>query len=284
MATDSEPRSAQRLRHHFEVERGLAARMRSSTREQRTELFKKLYDELFERVPDHPRLTRRDSAEDSRRKVEGQLRLLRPFLNTDATLLEFAPGDCRLSLAAAKECAQVIGVDISDQRAKDETAPENFRLVVYDGYQLDLPDNSADVAFSYQFLEHLHPDDVGPHFDLVQRILKPGGVYVFDTPHRFSGPHDISRVAGDELQCFHFQEFSYAEMTRILRGRGFRRFGFYRRNRVYRHPLAIGVHQRVENLAALLPCALRKKLSARLFCSVTMVAEKARDSVSCEKF
>jgi len=270
----TEPRSAERLRHHFEVERELAARMRESSREQRTELFKSLYGELFERVPDHPRLTRRDTPEDSRLKVEGQLHLLRPVLTPDSTLIEFAPGDCRLGIAAAKECAQVIGVDISDQRASDQLSPDNFSLLVYDGYHLDVADQSADVAFSYQFLEHLHPDDVDPHFAMVHRILKPGGVYVFDTPHRFSGPHDISSVAGDELQCFHFQEWSYREMSQILRSHGFTRLGFLRRNRLYRSPLAVAAHALIERIVDCLPSALRKKISARLFCSVTMAAWK----------
>ena len=273
MAAD--PRSLERQRHHFEVERELAARLRESTREQRTELFKELYDELFERVPDHPRLTRRDSPEDSRRKVEIQLRLLRPFLRADSTLLEIAPGDCRLGIAAAKECEQVIGVDISDQRADDQVTPDNFRLVVYDGYHLDdVADNTADLAFSYQFLEHLHPDDVGEHFSLVHRILKPGGIYVFDTPHRFSGPHDISVIDGDELQCFHFQEWTYRDMTRLLREQGFGRTGFYRRGQAYQNPLAMMAHNTVEALVAILPASLRRSVSARLFSSVTMAAQK----------
>jgi len=270
----AETRSAERLRHHFEVERELAARMRDSTREERTELFKNLYDELFERVPDHPRLTRRDTPEDSRRKVEGQLRLLRPVLNSNSTLVEFAPGDCRLGIAAANECARVVGVDISDQRAADQEAPENFHLVIYDGYQLDIEDQSVDVAFSYQFLEHLHPDDVGPHFALVNRILRPGGVYVFDTPHRFSGPHDISNIDGDELQCFHFQEWSYQEMSRVLHTHGFSKIGFFRRNQLYRNPFIVALHGIFEGFVSCLPSRFRRKLSNRIFCSVTLAAWK----------
>ena len=62
-------RSPDRIRHHYEVERELAARLRASNREERTVLFQTLYDELFRRVPDHPRLTRRESPEELRRKV-----------------------------------------------------------------------------------------------------------------------------------------------------------------------------------------------------------------------
>lgn len=115
-------RTPERLRHHFEVERELAGKMRNSSRADRTELFKTLYNELFERVPDHPRLTRRDTPESSRRKVQSQLRLLKPFLKPDTVFLEFAPGDCRLASAVASEVKSVIGVDISDQRAQNEAS------------------------------------------------------------------------------------------------------------------------------------------------------------------
>ena len=266
------PRSPERLRHHYEVEKELAARLRASTRAERPALFRKLYTELFERVPDHPRLTRRESPEESRRKVEGQMRLLRPFLQPGCTLLEFAPGDCRLALAASTLASRVIGVDISDQRAPGETWPEHLELVVYDGYHLDLPDAVADVVFSYQFLEHLHPDDVAPHFELARRLLKPGGWYVFDTPHRFSGPHDISAAFGAELVGFHFQEWTFADIASHLRQAGFARIQPIKRGRQLTG-LSARLLLLLETLVGALPAALRRHFARRLFQSVTVAAQ-----------
>lgn len=266
-------RSLDRLRHHYEVEKELAARLRASTREERPALFKELYNELFERVPDHPRLTRRESPEESRRKVDGQLRLLRPFLGPDKTLVEFAPGDCRLGYAAAGLSKNVIGVDISDQRSPTDAAPSSFDLIVYDGYHLDLPAGIADVAFSYQFLEHLHPDDVRPHFDIVHRLLKPGGWYVFDTPHRFSGPHDISVVFGSELVGFHFQEWTLGDMSRHLRQCGFSTMQAIKGGRRC-GAVMTAAWLLVESITGLLPRALRKRIADRLFQSVTVAAQK----------
>lgn len=272
----SQPRSLERLTHHYEVEKELAARLRASTREERPVLFQKLYQELFERVPDHPRLTRRESPEESRRKVEGQMRLLRPFLKPGGTLVEVAPGDCRLGYAAcAAGAGRVIGVDISDQRleADKARAPSAFELVVYDGYHLDLPAGIADVAFSYQFLEHLHPDDVQPHFDIVHRLLKRGGWYVFDTPHRFSGPHDISVVFGMDLVGFHFQEWTLRDMRRHLKQCGFSTMQAIKRGRRCGTAMT-AVWLLVESLTGLLPRPLRKRLASRLFQSVTVAAQK----------
>ncbi len=220
--TDHTPdRTPAQLRHHYEVERELAGRLRKSTREQRVTLFGELYGELFRRVPDHPRVTRLESPAQKRRNIAAQMRLLGAWLTPDTTLVEFAPGNCWLSFEATKTAGRVFAVDISDQRDASVPPPPNFQHVCYDGTHLDLPAACADVAYSYQFLEHLHPDDVAPHFQMVNRLLKPGGVYVFDTPHRYSGPHDISRGFSDTLDCFHFQEWTHREMRRLLAAHGF---------------------------------------------------------------
>lgn len=268
----SSSRSLDRLRHHYEVEKELAGRLRKSTREERTTLFATLYNELFERVPDHPRLTRRDTPQDSQRKVASQMRLLAPFLKPDATLLEFAPGDCRLAAAAAAKVKKVIGVDISDQRSATEESPPNLELVVYDGYVLDVPPQSVDICFSYQFLEHLHPDDIDPHFQIARRVLKPGGVYVFDTPHRYTGPHDISAFFTDRLECFHFQEWTHREMRKLLKRHGFSTTWVFRFGKPQRSVWANALVDGLELMFSPLPHKLRRKLCQRLFPSVGLVA------------
>ncbi|MBU6303358.1 MAG: class I SAM-dependent methyltransferase [Verrucomicrobia bacterium] len=267
-------RSPDRIRHHYEVERELAARLRASNREERTVLFQTLYDELFRRVPDHPRLTRRESPEELRRKVTAALRLLKPHLGPEKTLVEFAPGDGALADAAAALCHRVIGIDISDQRANPAQSPANVEVIVYDGYHCPLPDACADVAFSCMFLEHLHPDDIQPHFELALRLLKPGGVYVAWTPHRFSGPHDVSRHFGDSLDCFHFQEWTVAGLKREMRKAGFGRVWIYRGGRLWKNPVINALEGLAERLWGSMPPFLRKPVSARLFRAVVLAAEK----------
>jgi len=267
-------RTPERLRYHYEVERELAARLRNSTREERPTLSGELYDELFRRVTDHPLHSRKKSEAEHERVVRGQIRLLGPFLQPGVTVVEFAPGNCWLAYEAAKTAAQVIGVDISDQSDKGRPAPPNFKHVVYDGYALDLPDKVADVVYSYQFLEHLHPDDVGPHFDLANRLLKPGGVYVFDTPHRYSGPHDISRDFSDRLDCFHFQEWTHRDMRKLLAAHGFSTAWVFRFGRTFAQPAVNPLVDTVELMLAPLPQNLRRSLFSRVFPSVAMVARK----------
>ena len=273
MSTD--PRTPERIRHHFEVERELAQRLRKSTREERTALFKSLYTELFERVPDHPRLTMRESAEESAQHTAAQLKLIRSHLGSAVTFLEFAPGDCRLSHAAAGLCERVIGVDISDQRSPGDVSPANFELIVYDGYHLPVKDASVDVVFSYQFLEHLHPDDIDAHFELVSCMLKPGGVYIFDTPHQISGPHDVSVHFSKTSECFHFQEWTYRDMFRLLRRHHFAPNHIFRMGREQSNPMFSLLAMTAETSLRLLPFSARHAIARRLLPSVTVVAHRA---------
>lgn len=272
MSDDS--RTPEQLRRHYEVERELAQRLLNSTRAERTALFRTLYDELFARVPDHPRKLRRDSPETIKKAVAARMALLQGKLEGVQTFIEFAPGDCTLAYEVCRHVNRVIGVDISDQTGASSKAPPNFELVVYDGYNLNLPNASADLVFSYQFLEHLHPDDIEEHFRLVHRLLRPGGAYIFSTPHRFSGPHDISRFFTDTPTGFHFKEWTYAEMTALLKRIGFRSSHTYRFGKPRPCVCWTAATLFLEFLFSLLPRKLQRRLSSRIFQAVTMAAIK----------
>lgn len=272
--TQRPSRTPDQLRRHYEVEKDLAQRLLHSTREQRTALFQTMYADLFARVPDHPRLVQRDTEEASHAAVAARMRLLRDQLGAVKTFLEFAPGDCSLAFEVCRHAEQVFAVDISDQTSERAVRPPNFHLIVYDGYHLDLPDDFADLAFSYQFIEHLHPDDIQEHFLLAKRILKPGGAYIFCTPHRFSGPHDISRFFSDTPQGFHFKEWTYRELDRLLGKVGFSGWYSYRCARLWRSQMVNKLTLGIEAAASLLPTKIRRNICRRLFQSVTMIAYK----------
>ncbi len=272
MAEDN--RSLESFRRQYEVEKDLHGRLMNSTRAERTKLFAELYDELFRRVPDHPRLTRRDTEERSRRAVAARMNILRPHLGGVKTFMEIAPGDCRLAYEMCQHVEQVIALDISDQSGGQQNAPKNFHFETYDGYTLNLPDNSVDMAFSYQFLEHVHPDDHADHFRTVLRVLRPGGVYIFDTPHKYSGPHDASFIFADEAEGMHLREWTYREMDELVRRVGFREAWTYRFGRCRPSGLWNALTFGLEACVGALPVKLRKAISKRLFLGVTMLVRK----------
>lgn len=267
-------RTLDQLRQHFRVEKELAERLRRSSRDERRTIYATLYNELFDRVPDHPRLITHTSKEEVERTVRARMAIVAPHVRAGQTVVEFAPGDCCLSFELCRTAAKVIGIDISDQSGADASRPANFELVIYDGYELNLPDAVADLAFSYQFLEHLHPDDIDLHFATAFRLLKPGGCYVFATPHRFSGPHDVSRNFTVNPEGFHLQEWTFRSMRQHLRRAGFAADYAYRSGRCRRGALWNWATDALEMLIGLLPRRLQQRVSQRLFASVTMMAVK----------
>ena len=52
-----ETRTREELRQHYDVERELADRLRTASKDERRTLYAEVYDELFKRVPLHPQHT-----------------------------------------------------------------------------------------------------------------------------------------------------------------------------------------------------------------------------------
>ena len=222
-----ESRAEARLREHYLVERELADRLRHSRSfAERQRLFATMYDELFARVPDHPRLAaRRADSEYRERNVAWNMAQLRPYLRPGCTFLEVGAGDCALAARVSREANRVYAVDISPQ-AQGEL-PANVTFVQTDGRSIDVPPESVDVAFSDQLMEHLHPDDAVAQLDNIYRALKPGGVYLCVTPNRVYGPSDISAFFDDEARGFHLKEYALDELVETFRGSGFRTIHTY---------------------------------------------------------
>lgn len=225
-------RTFEEVRRHYEVESSIAAKLKKADREERKKLFPVLYDELFTNVPDHPRNKAKKGVDEIRASNRQKLQLVKEHLNDSTVFVEFGPGDCHFAFEVCKHVKKVYAVDISDQRLERLHVPANFKLAIYDGFNLDIESDSVDVAFSDQLIEHLHPEDIEDHFRLVKRILRSGGSYIFRTPHAFFGPHDISKYFSDEPEGFHLKEWTYSEVEEILKRVSFTSWdGFWRINR-----------------------------------------------------
>jgi SAM-dependent methyltransferase len=267
-------RTREQLREHYIIEKELAAKLRCSDREERRQLYATLYDELFERVPHHPQLTGKGGAASRRRAVEIQRSFLEAFLRPDSVFMEIGCGDCLLSLDVAKNVKRVIGIDVSKKVSDSGAAPDNFELVISDGTSINVPPGSVDIAYSNQLLEHLHPDDVPEHIRNVYRALAPGGRYVFSTPHRYAGPHDISKYFEREAKGLHLHEFTIREIISMLEEAGFS--GFYSYKRYRRRYMKIPGYPLVwiENVIGPLPHTVRRMAANIAFRAVRMVAVK----------
>lgn len=220
-------RTIEQKKHHFEVEKGLANKLRQAPASARPRLYGQLYDELFKRVPDHPQLRQKADPEFSAKRVAQKMKLLRRYLGKEKTFLELGAGDCQLSIAVAPFVKKVIAQDVSQEITESGKLPANLEIKITNGIDLGVPDDSIDLAYSNQLMEHLHPDDAKAQLRNIFRALKKNGIYLIITPNRLSGPHDISRYFSDTAQGFHLHEYTYRELTTLLRQIGFASFATY---------------------------------------------------------
>jgi len=219
--------AAPQIREHYELEKTLAARLRTASKEERRRLYPALYDELFRRLPRHPTLAQESSPEAIRREVGRQLAILGRFLSPETVCLEIGPGSCALALAVAERVRHVYGAEVSAELTSQARLPANFTLLATDGSSLDLPAATVNVVYSNQLMEHLHPADAVDQLQHIYRVLTPGGRYVCVTPNRLSGPWDVSRHFDRVATGFHLHEYTVGELESLLRAAGFRRIDAY---------------------------------------------------------
>ena len=271
-------RSAAQIRAHYEIEKGLASRLMNASKAERRSLYTELYDELFDRVPDHPQVLERDDPNIERQRMLGQARFLKSLLQPGETYLELGPGVCSLARHIANTAATVYAVDVSRVVSEGEPFPENLEFVLSDGTSVPVPADSVDLAFSNQLMEHLHPDDAREQLENVYRAVKPGGVYFCITPSRLSGPHDVSQHFDDVATGFHLKEYTYDELERLFREVGFQRFVAVVGYRGWGFRCPLGPLKALERAVATLPRSLRKAIGRfppiRLALGVKLIAYK----------
>jgi SAM-dependent methyltransferase len=106
----------------------------------------------------------------------------------DKTLVEIGSGIGRMTCAFTREYSSVVACDLDAgflERCIETVSQfgkvDRLRTShVIDGHTLDLPPNSADVAFSYITLQHCDPDDALELTSEAVRITRPGGKVVLN--------------------------------------------------------------------------------------------------------
>jgi len=223
-------RTADQVRHHYEVEKELAERLRAAGRDERRRMYSQVYNELYSRVKDHPLLQRKALGEDELRKlaaIRTQLRFLQRFLRPTTVFLEVGSGSCLVSMRVARQVKQVIAVDVSHEISQRRDLPSNLDLRIFNGVDVPAEPGTVDIAYSHQVMEHVHPDDVVDQVRSIHRALAPGGAYVCVVPNRINGPHDISKDFDEVATGFHMKEYTTTELMSLFRSVGFKRFRFY---------------------------------------------------------
>jgi len=174
--------------------------------------------------------------------------------------VEVGCGDAAVTQAVAAFVREAIGIDVTPALVDNAAAPANFRFVQTGGTDLALQTDSADLVYSNQLMEHLHPDDAKRQLGEVCWVLRPGGTYICSTPSRLTGPHDISCYFGHEPSGLHLREYDHASLAAMFRDAGFRSARAQVSLKGRRLTLPVGPVGLMERLLLALPRAARTRL------------------------
>jgi len=270
-AIKNDERGLSQIRKHYDIEKELASQLRHASKAERRTLYSSLYDELYRRVPDHQQLTRRSSPAETARSINSQIKFVKRFLTHDMTFLEIGPGDCSLSLEIAKVTKRVFAVDVSGEIATVRaSSPKNFQLILSDGCSIPVPQNSVNVAYSNQLMEHLHPEDAAEQLENIYEALSVGGTYVCVTPNRLTGPHDISQHFDSVATGFHLKEYTISELRALLKECGFRRIRSYVGGRGIYIRVPVDLLTLCEKVFCMLPATVRRPLARTILLRVLL--------------
>lgn len=106
----------------------------------------------------------------------------------DGRVLDFGCGVGRISNALAEQGLEVVGVDIAAsmiERAEQlNSHRDRLQFVAYDGGELPFPDDSFDAAVTLIVLQHCPPRVQVNALMQLQRVVRPGGILIFQLPSR----------------------------------------------------------------------------------------------------
>ena len=196
--------------------------------------------------------------------VSRQITALNNYLKPEDVFLEIGAGDCALSLQLCNIQKRVFAVDVTKQIPLNTNLPNNFNFVLSNGNFINVPSESIDIAFSNHVMEHIHPDDVIEQLKSIYNVLRPKGIYIIYTPHRYTGPHDISKYFDETATGFHLKEYTNTELYHILRAVGFSKINYMTQNEKYRNrPIWPSIL--LESTMAALPQVYKKTVSNKPF-------------------
>ena len=134
------------LKEAYFLEKSLAERIKTASREERKYMYNSAYAEYYEKLPNHPFIKRNEKQiEDS---TSNQITYLKKFIRRGFTFLELGSGTGRLSFEVAKYVKKVIMLDVSSEPTKGTKFPPNVQLIVTDGVSVPLPENSVNLTYS----------------------------------------------------------------------------------------------------------------------------------------
>ena len=252
-----------RILKQYKLEIKYATKLKNTPNPERASLYKILYDDFYKKLPDNPIKLKTRNKNYVNERTQRQIKFLSPFLKQYTNFIEIGSGDFSLTISLSPYVNYIMGIDVSDENISDEwIIPKNVEIyIASDSTSMPNKNHFFHIAYSNQLLEHFHPEDLDIHLSNVYNLLKNKGIYVFQTPHKFFGPHDVSKFFHNEAVGFHLKEYSNLELYLVLNKAGFRRIKLLTGIKGHRIYLPIQLSIIVELFLSIFPYSLKKYLS-----------------------
>lgn len=205
---------------HLELEYRLTRRLLESSPETRWKTFYECYTTLYKELP-WLNLPRKDSI------IKPEFIAWSSLIGPESKrIFEIGSGQAKLIRYLLSIGHSCVATEITPERGSKHLNQQDG-LIWHNTDGVHLAEfeegQTYDFVISTQLIEHLHPDDLLEHFRNTKLILKPGGEYIFDTPHRGAGPHDLSAVFNLDRPAFmHLREYTFIELAAALRAAGYK--------------------------------------------------------------
>lgn len=266
----SNPKNSEELQKQYLFEKELAEKLKNSSKDERKNLYSQIYNDFenkkFETSP----------PQNTSKKVNYRLKLVKKFTDPTKSLIEIGAGNCNFAIEIAKYVKNVIAIDVIDSPIKE--TPENYKYIRFDGFNIPTEPKSIDIAISDQVMEHIHEDDALDQLKNIYNCIKDSGKYICFTPNKTTGPWDISRHFDNEATGLHLKEYTYQEMSTLLKKVGFKKSEFYIgfKGHYLKAPTQILIL--LEKLFSKIPDRLRKFLAEkcyfRILFGINVIAKK----------
>lgn len=143
------------------------------------------------------------------------------LLSREKRILEIGCGAGSLSNYFCERGYDITSIEIS--KVALERAKELYKgLTVYQmsAEKLEFQDNYFDIVLSFDVLEHIPAVDA--HLREVQRVLRGGGYYLFQTPNKYTNiPFEVVKDRSLKYRIYHPSLQSYLSLKRLMDKNGF---------------------------------------------------------------
>ena len=144
------------------------------------------------------------------------------LLTKSKRILEIGSGMGHLLQYLSFKGYKIIGTEINDSYINYARKQYNLKIQKMDGDKINFPDNYFDIVLSFDVLEHI--PDPGKHLDEVNRVLKPDGYYLFQTPNKLTNiPFEIIKEKSlTRYKSYHCSLQTIWSLKELLKRRRFK--------------------------------------------------------------